>query len=142
MNAREKESIDREVSDYVRRRALPSPDAPAVGFDSAAEWIFRTVGARPDWSAVQIRYFLGEALRVHSDDVARAAIETGRTEERQTNPALRAFGAAVAHACEASGKRDRAIACEVFEQLTSTGGNAMYAFYQAIEAIGGKPPKT
>jgi len=142
MNAREKESIDREVSDYMRLRAPARPEAPAAGFDSAAEWIFRTVGARPSWSAIEIRYFLGQALRVHSEDVARAAVETGRTEERQTNPALRAFGAAVAHACDASAKRDRAIACEVFDRLVSTGSNGSHAFYQAIDAIGGKPPKT
>ena len=129
--------IYRLVSDFFRGLKPQDPTQPAAGWGYVSEWLYHTV-ERGTYTNAEVMFLIDDVLREWGTRVAGSAIETGRREERETNATLRVFGAAVARACEETAKRDRAIACEVFEALVNKGDNASYAFYQAIEAIGGK----
>lgn len=133
--AEQRRKIERMVADYFLHAAPVDPSEPRV-----AEWLFNTVG-QGLLDGVEIRHLLDVLFREWGSRVAAGGFEDGRAFERKENASLRAFGEAVAHACKLSAERDRAIARNVFEKLTETGANSAYAFYQAIDAIGGLPPK-
>ncbi len=138
------EKRQREITEYVldffRRFGPADSDAPAAGFDRVSEWIYHTV-ERGTYTNVEVMFLIEMALLQYGLRVAVSGAEAGRLEERRTNASLRAFGEAVARACKLSAERDRAVARDVFEKLTEQGSNPAFAFYQALDAIGGRPPE-
>jgi hypothetical protein len=128
--------IDNDVADFFRGLGAANPDNPNANYGRAAEWIFSTVG-RGLMERNDIAYFLQASLKAYGAHVAEAALAAGKHEERTTNPSIKAFGACVAMAVAARGSADRALACEVFDKLVTKGDNPNFAFYQAIDAIGG-----
>ncbi len=133
--AEQRRKVDRMVEDYFRHVGPISANNLGV-----AEWLFNTVG-QGLLEGVEIRYLLDVVFREWGSRVAASGFEDGRAFERKENPSLRAFGEAVALSYRLSAERDRSIARDVFEKLTETGASSAYAFYQALDAIGGRPPK-
>lgn len=133
-----RQELDAIVAGYFTAHAPPTSDRPTAGAEATAEWVFTTVG-RLMLEPHEIRHLLEAALLAFGEAVALAAADAGREEERRTHPSLRAFGECVARASAATAARDRAVAREVFERLVETGNNPSFAFYQALDAIGGSP---
>lgn len=132
ISAEDTRRIEKLVTDYFR--------TPPPGPVEFASWIFHLVG-RGTMEPEEIAFFLEAAAKGYGDVVAAAAREAGRLEERQMNPALKAFGACVAGAVRRELGTARATAQDTFEALTARGDNAHFAFYEALESIGGEPRK-
>lgn len=87
-------------------------------------------------TAEEIREYLDETFRHFGNQRWEEGRKEGREEERNTNPALKAFGATIAEARKRDMDATFALMRDVFDGIVQRGGNAIFAFYEALEAAG------
>jgi len=123
-------------------RDLPSEWATRTDLDelpaSSAEVLIALV-RRYDYGESEIRILL-ETMFAHVARRAGAAgAERGHAQERASNPAIRAFGAALSDSLRAERRRMLGVITAAFDALTASGCNPLAAFNQARKAVEEKP---
>lgn len=126
----DREHTDKAVASYFQHRFSPGPHTP--------EEVTKFLSERVNTYALgteQITYLITKTIEAVAKDAHDRGDAHGRDMERTTNRTLRAFGETVAEARKADRSASVRVARTTFEGLVEAGGNANFAFYQAMDAI-------